>query len=88
MAKREKLIAALALMFIAAAFTGCGPTPAEQSLLDAVAHEDPNTIKSLLEGDPELANAQDKKGNSALHHAIIWGDTEVIKMLIANGQAR
>lgn len=52
---------------------------------DSAAAGDVDKIKTLLAKNPDLVNARDdKRGNTPLHCAAIWGKTGALKVLLAN----
>ena len=85
MANRERLIVALVVLFGGLTVSGCGPSAAEQSLLDAVRRKDTEMVKKILGESPKLANAKDKMGETALRRAARSRSNEVAELLIANG---
>ena len=61
------------------------PPLAAQSIFEAAREGDTDTVRELLEYDPELARAADEDGRTALHHAASRGQVEVATILLDAG---
>ncbi|UCD06185.1 MAG: ankyrin repeat domain-containing protein [candidate division WOR-3 bacterium] len=46
---------------------------------------DIDSVKTLVQAEPELVNLTDETGNTPLHYAVAGGQAEVVKFLISNG---
>ncbi|CAH1130074.1 unnamed protein product [Ceutorhynchus assimilis] len=57
----------------------------QRQFLEAAENGDLQTIKTLLDQDPDLINTTDKDKYTALHRACYSGHLEVVKYLVKNG---
>jgi hypothetical protein len=53
----------------------------------AVKSADIARVRELAAADPELVNARDEEGATALHHAAERGHRDVVRLLLENGAA-
>ena len=65
------------------ALCSCQP-PDPKELHDAVRAGDEAKVKTLVSQNSSLINAQDKAGNTALHHAVAKGNAAMVDFLLAN----
>ena len=65
------------------ALCSCQP-PDPKELHDAVRAGDEAKVKTLVSQNSSLINAQDKAGNTALHHAVAKGNAAMVDLLLAN----
>ena len=63
---------------------GCGPTKAEQSLIDAAELGNIELVKQHIAAGTDV-NAKDKYGESPLLFAATFGHKKIAELLIANG---
>lgn len=54
-------------------------------LFDAVTRGDVDRVRAVLAGHPEIVNARDDDGATALHHAAFLGHREIVWVLAASG---
>jgi len=57
---------------------------AEDTLFDAARVGDVETVKTLLDKNPELIRSSDENGKTALHYAARFGKKDIVELLLAN----
>ena len=78
-----KLILFLPILFLN--FVYADPTEAEGKTIQAILDGDANRVTSFLAGAHVDVNFQDSHQNSFLHHAVIIGNVDMVRLLIAHG---
>jgi ankyrin repeat protein len=86
MAKRQRVVAALVLLFAVLAFSGCS-VQAPPELFTAIKAGDLDYTKTSLQENPKLVNSKDESGNTPLLLAASAGNKDLCEVLIANGAA-
>ena len=84
MAKRERAVVALVLLFAGLALSGCS-VQATPELFTAIREGDLDYTKTTLENNPKLANSKDESGYTPLIIAAGMGNKDLCEVLIANG---
>jgi ankyrin repeat protein len=65
---------------------GSAPRPDKRAeMLGAIERGDFNVVKTLLESEPELANAVFAENSTPLHVAMLCNHKEIVRLLISNG---
>ena len=86
MTKRQRIVAALVLLFAVLAFSGCS-VQAPPELFTAIKAGDLDQTKTILETNPKSANSKDEAGNTPLLLAASAGNKDLCEVLIAGGAA-
>jgi len=84
MANRERVFAALVLLFAGLSFSGCA-VQAPPELFTAVKEGDLEYTKTILEENPKFVNSKDESGATLLILAARMGNKDLCEVLIANG---
>jgi ankyrin repeat protein len=82
---QEVLIMRLKSFFVIAVFILAAATTQAQDIFSAVKNNDLEKVNVLIEKDASLVNIKDEAGNTPLHHAVIIGSSETIKLLLSKG---
>jgi len=61
------------------------PDDLSRQFLAAVFLADASRVRALLARHPQLATAQDGRGDQPIHHAARNGDTEIVRLLLDHG---
>ena len=59
--------------------------PKVVSFISAIRSGDRQAVEKLIAADPEIVNAKDAAGSTALHHAAGFGTLETVKLLLDKG---
>ncbi|MDH4241145.1 MAG: ankyrin repeat domain-containing protein [Phycisphaerae bacterium] len=84
MANRERVVAALVLLFAGWALSGC-TAQAPPELFTAITEGDLDYTKTILEENPKFVNSKDESGDTPLILAARMGNKDLCEALIANG---
>jgi len=55
------------------------------NLIVAVEHNDPESVRTLLDADGELVRQRDKTGATPLHYAAFYGHRQIVQLLLERG---
>jgi cytohesin len=84
MAKRERVVVALVLLFAGLVLSGCA-AQAPPELFTAVKEGDLDYTKTILEENPKFVNSKDESGYTPLILAARMGNKDLCETLIAKG---
>jgi cytohesin len=84
MANKERVVAAIVLLFAGLAFSGCS-VQAPPELFTAIQAGDLDQTKTILETNPKSANSRDESGDTPLILAARMGNKDLCEVLIAGG---